>query len=63
MGLQKEAALRIEAEEKLKTSHANLQKSHKELQASLVKLETAQKQIIRSKKLVGIGRLVAGVCH
>ena len=63
MGLQKEAALRIEAEEKLKTSHANLQKSHKELQASLVKLETAQKQIIRSEKLAGIGRLVAGVCH
>ena len=63
MGLQKEAALRMEAEEKLKTSHANLQKSHKELQASLVKLETAQKQIIRSEKLAGIGRLVAGVCH
>ncbi|MEK9627781.1 MAG: ATP-binding protein [Nitrospinota bacterium] len=63
MGLHHEAALRIEAEEKLKTSHANRQIAHKELQASIGKLETAQKQIIRAEKLAGIGRLVAGVCH
>lgn len=63
LGLQKEAALRKEAEEKLRTSHTNLTKAHKELQDSIAKLETAQKQIIISEKLAGIGRLVAGVCH
>ncbi len=63
LGLQKEAELRKHAEEKLKTSHTKLTNAHRELQASIGKLETAQKQIIRSEKLAGIGRLVAGVCH
>ncbi len=63
LGLHKEATLRIQAEEELKKSHTNLTKAHKELQASIIKLETAQKQIIRTEKLAGIGRLVAGVCH
>jgi two-component system, NtrC family, sensor kinase len=63
LGLRKEAALRKQAEEKLKKSHAQLAKAYEELQTSIGKLETAQKQIIISEKLAGIGRLVAGVCH
>ena len=63
LGLRKEAALRKQAEEKLKKSHAQLAKAYEELQTSIGKLETAQKQIITSEKLAGIGRLVAGVCH
>lgn len=63
LGLHNEATLRKQAEEELKKSHADLTIAHKELQASIRKLETAQIQIIRSEKLAGIGRLVAGVCH
>jgi two-component system, NtrC family, sensor kinase len=63
LGLRKEAELRKQAEEKLKKSHTQLAKAYEELQASIAKLETAQKQIIISEKLAGIGRLVAGVCH
>ena len=63
LGLQKEAELRKEAEEKLKKSHVNLTLAHQELQASMDKLKTAQNQILRSEKLAGIGRMVAGVCH
>ncbi len=63
LGLHKEAELRKQAEEKLKKSHAQLAIAYEELQTSIGKLETAQKQIIISEKLAGIGRLVAGVCH
>ena len=63
LGLHKEAELRKQAEEKLKNSHAQLAKAYDELQTSIGKLETAQRQIIISEKLAGIGRLVAGVCH
>ena len=63
MGLRKEATLRKQTEEKLKESHINLTFAHKELQASMKKLKTAQNQILRSEKLAGIGRMVAGVCH
>ncbi len=63
LGLHKEADLRKQAEEKLKKSHAQLAIAYEELQTSIGKLETAQKQIIISEKLAGIGRLVAGVCH
>jgi two-component system, NtrC family, sensor kinase len=63
LGLYKEAELRKQAEEKLKKSHAQLAIAYEELQTSIGKLETAQKQIIISEKLAGIGRLVAGVCH
>jgi len=37
--------------------------ANQELQASMEKLKTAQNQILRSEKLAGIGRMVAGVCH
>ena len=63
LGLRKEAALRKNAEEELKKSHADLTLAHEELQASMTKLQTAQNQILRSEKLAGIGRMVAGVCH
>ncbi len=63
LGLHKEAELRKQAEEKLKKSHAQLAIAYEELQTSIGKLETAQKQIIISEKLAGLGRLVAGVCH
>ena len=63
LGLRKEAELRKRAEEKLKKSHVDLTLSHEELQASMEKLKTAQNQILRSEKLAGIGRMVAGVCH
>jgi two-component system NtrC family sensor kinase len=63
LGLRKEAALRKQTEEKLKNSHADLTLAHRELQASMKKLKTAQNQILRSEKLAGIGRMVAGVCH
>ncbi len=63
LGLQKEASLRKQTEEKLKKSHVDLTLAHKELQASMEKLKTAQNQILRSEKLAGIGRMVAGVCH
>ena len=62
-GLRKEAELRKRAEEKLKKSHVDLTLSHEELQASMEKLKKAQNQILRSEKLAGIGRMVAGVCH
>ena len=52
-----------DTEEKLKKSHVNLTLAHRELQASMKKLKTAQNQILRSEKLAGIGRMVAGVCH
>ena len=61
--LHKEAELRKQAEEKLKKTNIQLAKAYEELQTSIGKLETAQKQIITSEKLAGIGRLVAGVCH
>lgn len=63
LGLRKEAQLPKEAEEKLKNSHADLTLAHQELQSSMDKLTTAQNQILRSEKLAGIGRMVAGVCH
>jgi len=63
LGLRKEAELRKRAEEKLKKSHVDLTLSHEELQASMEKLKKAQNQILRSEKLAGIGRMVAGVCH
>ena len=63
MGLHKEAKLRKHAEDKLKKSHTLLAIAYEELQTSIGKLETAQKQIIISEKLVGIDQLVAGVCH
>jgi len=63
LGLRKEAKLRKRAEEKLKKSHVDLTLSHEELQASMEKLKKAQNQILRSEKLAGIGRMVAGVCH
>lgn len=63
LGLRKEEALRKQTEEKLKKSHTDLTLAHKELQASMEKLKTAQNQILRSEKLAGIGRMVAGVCH
>ena len=63
LGLQKETELRKRAEEKLKKSHVDLTLSHEELQASMEKLKKAQNQILRSEKLAGIGRMVAGVCH
>jgi len=63
LGLQKEAELRKQAEEKLKKSHVDLTLANQELQASMEKLKTAQTQILRSEKLAGIGRMVAGVCH
>jgi len=63
LGLRKEAELRKNAEEKLKKSHTDLTLAHEELQASMAKLQTAQNQILRSEKLAGIGRMVAGVCH
>ncbi len=63
LGLRKEAALRKHAEEKLKKSHVDLTLANQELQASMEKLKTAQNQILRSEKLAGIGRMVAGVCH
>lgn len=63
MGLRKEADLRKQTEEKLKKSHTDLTLAHKKLQASMEKLKTAQNQILRSEKLAGIGRMVAGVCH
>ena len=63
LGLRKEAALRKNAEEELKKSHTDLTLAHEELQASMTKLQTAQNQILRSEKLAGIGRMVAGVCH
>jgi two-component system, NtrC family, sensor kinase len=63
LGLSKEAELRIQAEIKLKKSHADLTLTHHELQASMEKLKAAQNQILRSEKLAGIGRMVAGVCH
>ena len=63
LGLRKEAELRKQAEEKLQKSHASLTLAHQELQSSMEKLKTAQNQILRSEKLAGIGRMVAGVCH
>jgi two-component system, NtrC family, sensor kinase len=63
LGLRKEAQLRQDAEAKLKKSHVDLTIAHEELQASMEKLKTAQNQILRSEKLAGIGRMVAGVCH
>ena len=63
LGLRKEVALRKHAEEKLKKSHVDLTLANQELQASMEKLKTAQNQILRSEKLAGIGRMVAGVCH
>ncbi len=63
LGLRKEAELRKHAEEKLKKSHVDLTLANQELQASMEKLKTAQNQILRSEKLAGIGRMVAGVCH
>jgi signal transduction histidine kinase len=63
LGLRKEETLRKQTEEKLKKSHADLTLAHKELQASLEKLKTAQNHVLRSEKLAGIGRMVAGVCH
>ena len=63
LGLRKEGALRKEAETKLKNPHMDLTLSHQELQASMEKLKKAQNQILRSEKLAGIGRMVAGVCH
>jgi two-component system, NtrC family, sensor kinase len=63
LGLRKEEALRKQTEEKLKKSHVDLTLAHRELQASMKKLKTAQNQILRSEKLAGIGRMVAGVCH
>ena len=63
LGLHKEAALRKQTEEKLRKSHVDLTLAHNELQASMKKLKTAQNQILRSEKLAGIGRMVAGVCH
>jgi two-component system, NtrC family, sensor kinase len=63
LGLHKEAELRKQVEEKLKKLHTQLAKAYEELQTYIGKLETAQKQIIISEKLAGIGRLVAGVCH
>ncbi len=63
LGLQKEADLRKQAEEKLQKSHADLTRTHQELQASMDKLKTAQNQILRSEKLAGIGRMAAGICH
>ena len=63
LGLHKEVELRKLAEDKIKKSHTQLAIAYEELQTSIGKLETAQKQIIISEKLVGIGQLVAGVCH
>ncbi len=63
LGLQKEAKLRKEAEQKLQKSHTDLTLAHQELQTSMEKLKTAQNQILRSEKLAGIGRMAAGVCH
>ena len=61
--LHKEAKLTKQTEEKLKKSNTQFAKAYEELQTSIGKLETAQKQIITSEKLAGIGRLVAGVYH
>lgn len=61
--LHKEANARKQAEEMVKKSHEELTRKNDELQDSLVKLQAAQNQLLRSEKLAGIGRLAAGVCH
>ena len=53
--LHKEAELTKQTEEKLKKSNTKFAKAYEELQTSIGKLETAQKQIITSEKLAGIG--------
>ena len=55
--LHKETELRKQAEEKLKKSNTQFAKAYEELQTSIGKLETAQKQIIISEKLAGIGAI------
>ena len=63
MGLQKETTLRKQTEAKLQKSHTDLTQAHKEVRGSREKLKTAENQILRSEKLAGVGRMVAGVCH
>lgn len=61
--LHSEGQRRRQAETALKKSHEEITQAHWKLQESMVKLQTAQDQILRSEKLAGIGRLAAGVCH
>ncbi len=61
--LHREASRRKQTEQMLKKSHQDLVRANNDLKESMAKLKSAQKQILQSEKLAGIGRLAAGVCH
>lgn len=58
-----EVLARIETHLKIKTLQAQLQSKNSQLQSALVDLKQVQAQLVRKEKMLGLGQLVAGVCH
>ncbi len=49
--------------ERLEQAHVELTKAHLGLEAAHAELRNAKDQLVRSEKLVGLGRLTAGLAH
>ena len=58
-----EVLVRIETHLKIQSLQSELGSKNNQLQAALVNLQQMQVQLIRREKMLGLGQLVAGVCH
>lgn len=55
--------LNDELEERIEERTLHLKRTNELLQDTVVRLESAQNQLIESRKMVAIGSLVKGICH
>jgi len=61
--LQGEMAERLEAEQALRASEAQLIDQNQKLAATLNELRLAQSQLVQSEKMSSLGQMVAGIAH
>ncbi len=58
-----EVLVRIETQLKVQNLQSQLSLKNSQLQTTLADLQQMQVQLIRKEKMLGLGQLVAGVCH
>lgn len=58
-----EVLIRIQTHLKIQDLQSQLQSKNSQLQQALDELKYMQAQLIRKEKMMGLGQLVAGVCH